>query len=290
MEENVLLKLLVSKEKAEKKIQERIEKGQQLHDQEISSEDDLNRVGMDSNNWSRYNRDLLTALFANFSVENQYQDFFYPRFSSERDRWEHADGLGEYHILEFDWKVGEYREDMTDSIKSLESIRDRLELFDEPEPPTRTFGDKIFIVHGHEDAAKHKMARFISDLDLSATILDEQPSRGQTIIDKFEEHADEAGFAIILLTADDIGAPKNKTDELKPRARQNVILELGYFLCGLGRERVRILYEEGVELPSDIYGISYVPMDEREAWKLYLAREMASVGINVDMNKLLPNR
>ena len=127
-------------------------------------------------------------------------------------------------------------------------------------------------------------------MDLSATILDEQPSRGQTIIDKFEEHADEAGFVIVLLTADDVGAPKDIVGEPKPRARQNVILELGYFLCGLGRDRVRILYEEGVELPSDIYGISYVPMDKRGAWKLDLAQEMASIGMTVDMNRLLPNR
>ena len=63
-----------------------------------------------------------------------------------------------------------------------------------------TFGDKIFIVHGHDEAAKHKIARFITELDLSPIILDEQPSKGQTIIDKFEEHADEAGFAIIKFT------------------------------------------------------------------------------------------
>ena len=153
-----------------------------------------------------------------------------------------------------------------------------------------TFGNKIFIVHGHDEAAKHKIARFITDLDLSATILDEPPSMGQTIIDKFEEHADEAGFAIVLLTADDVGAPKNKKDELKLRARQNVILELGYFLRGLGRDRVCILYEEDVELPSDIHGISYVQMDKRGAWKLELAREIASVGVAINMNKLLRNR
>ena len=212
MEEKTLPKLLVSMEVAKTKIQERINKGQTFLNRQIDSEDELEIAGKEANNWSRYNSDLLTTLFANFFVENQYQDFFYPRFSSERDRWEHADGLGEYHILEFDWKVGEYRDDMTDSIKSLEGICDRLELFHEPEPPTRTFGEEIFIVHGHDETAKHKIARFVTDLDLTATILDEQPSKGQTIIDKFEEHADEAGFAIVLLTADDVGAPKGRTN------------------------------------------------------------------------------
>ncbi|MCE2400774.1 nucleotide-binding protein [Candidatus Poribacteria bacterium] len=125
----------------------------------------------------------------------------------------------------------------------------------------------IFIVHGHDGEAKHKVARF------------KQPSKGQTIIDKFEEHADEAAFAIVLLTADDVGAPKNNEDDLKSRARQNVILELGYFLHGLGRERVCVLHEEGVELPSDIQGIVYVPFDKAGGWKGTLSRELAALDI-----------
>ena len=119
MEEKTLPKLLVSMEVARRKIRERINKGQTFLNRQIDSEDELEIAGKEANNWSRYNSDLLTTLFANFSVENQYQDFFYPRFASDRDRWEHADSLDEYHILEFDWKVGEYRDDMTDSIKSL---------------------------------------------------------------------------------------------------------------------------------------------------------------------------
>ncbi|MCE2400775.1 nucleotide-binding protein [Candidatus Poribacteria bacterium] len=142
----------------------------------------------------------------------------------------------------------------------------------------RIFGDNIFIVHGHDGEAKNEVARFIENLKLTATILDEQPSRGQTIIDKFEEHADEAGFAIVLLTADDLGAPKDN-NELKPRARQNVILELGYFLHGLGRERVCVLHKEGVELPSDIHGIVYVPFDETGGWMLRLSKELAALDI-----------
>ena len=93
-----------------------------------------------------------------------------------------------------------------------------------------------------------------------------------------------------MLTLDDIGAAKAEENELQPRARQNVILELGYFFCGLGRDRVCILYEEDVELPSDIHGVIYVQMDKHGAWKLDLAQEMVSVGIAVDMNKLLLNR
>ena len=79
---------------------------------------------------------------------------------------------------------------------------------------------------------------------------------------------------------------KNNPNDRRPRARQNVILELGYFLCGLGRERVCVLYEEGVELPSDIHGLSYVPLDSADGWKLRLAKEMREIGFSIDMNKI----
>ena len=101
-----------------------------------------------------------------------------------------------------------------------------------------------------------------------------------------KNHAGEAGFAIVLLTPDDVGKSKDETDDSKPRARQNVILELGYFLCGLGRERVCVLYKEGVELPSDIHGILYVPMDDSDGWQLKLGQEMQAAGLSVDLNKL----
>ena len=284
MEKKTLPKLLISREEATKKIQERIDTGQKFLNRQIDSEDELEITGKEANNWSRYNIDLLIKLFDNFSLEVEYENFHYSKLTF--DEMDGMSAMG-WDIPDLSALVVEYKSDMVSSIKSLEGIRDRLELFGEPDPPERAFGNQIFIVHGHDEAAKHKIARFITDLDLNATILDEQPSKGQTIIDKFEEHADEAGFAIVLLTADDLGESKDKIDQLKPRARQNVILELGYFFCGLGRDRVRILYEEGIELPSDIYGISYVLMDEHGAWKMKLAQEMASVGITVDMNKLL---
>ena len=89
-----------------------------------------------------------------------------------------------------------------------------------------------------------------------------------------------------MLTPDDIGAPKDKQGGLKDRARQNVILELGYFLHKLGRKRVRVLHKKEVELPSDIHGIVYVPMNNPNDWQLKLAKEMKQVGLPVDLNKL----
>ncbi|MCX6237166.1 MAG: nucleotide-binding protein [Bacteroidia bacterium] len=122
-------------------------------------------------------------------------------------------------------------------------------------------------------------------LGLNPIILSEQPNQGQTIIEKFELHSN-VGFAIVLLTADDLG--KTKTDdEEKYRARQNVILEMGFFIGKLGRNKVFPLYESGVELPGDLHGVLYNPLDEANSWKFKLAKELKSAGYDVDANKLL---
>ena len=146
---------------------------------------------------------------------------------------------------------------------------------------------KVFTVHGHDEVAKYAVARFIERLDLEAIILDEQSGGLQAIIDKFEEQAADIVFAIILLTPDDVGAAKAEKDVLQPRARQNVILELGYFIAKLERNQICLLYKEGVELPSDIRGLVYVLMDDHDGWQLKLAREMKYANLPIDANKLL---
>lgn len=149
---------------------------------------------------------------------------------------------------------------------------------------TAELGRDVFVVHGHDEAAKERVARFIEKLELKAIILHEQPNAGRTIIEKFENYSN-VGFAVVLLTLDDMGAPKGKPNTARPRARQNVIFELGYFLGKLGRNRVCMLYKEEVEIPSDYQAVLYIPMDPAGGWKLKLAKEIKNSGIDVDLNK-----
>lgn len=118
--------------------------------------------------------------------------------------------------------------------------------------------------------AKEAVARLLARLDLNPIILHEQPNKGRTVIETFEAYSD-VGFAVPLLTPDDIGATKTTPEKLLSRARQNVILELGYFIGRLSRTRVCALYVEGVELPSDIHGVLYVPLDAGGVWRWKLA-------------------
>lgn len=148
----------------------------------------------------------------------------------------------------------------------------------------KKLGNDVFIVHGHDEALKESVARFIEKLDLKAIILHEQPNKGRTVIEKFEDYSN-VGFAVVLLTPDDVGC-KNGAKDFEERARQNVILELGYFIGKLKRNRVCVLYKKNVERPSDISGVVYVPVNSNDNWKLKLAKEIKEAGIDVDLNKI----
>ena len=141
--------------------------------------------------------------------------------------------------------------------------------------------NEVFIVHGRDEGTKSTVARFLEKLALKPIILAEIPGQGRTIIEKFEQHA-QVGFAIILLTPDDVGSPRGDENDLSLRARQNVIFELGFFIGSLGRERVRALINGKVEIPSDYAGIEYIPLNNSSEWKL---QELQSAGLEVDANQ-----
>ncbi len=138
--------------------------------------------------------------------------------------------------------------------------------------------NSVFIVHGHDEHRLNEVEAFVARLGLSPIILRQQPNEGKTIIEKFERDA-EVGFALVLATGDDVGG-KNGA-RLGPRARQNVILELGYFLGKLGRERVCVLTNGDVELPSDIIGFIEVKMDKSQRWKGEVVRELQQADYNI---------
>ena len=144
---------------------------------------------------------------------------------------------------------------------------------------------KIFIVHGHDDGAREAVARYVQDLGFEPVILHEQANRGSTVIEKIESNAD-VGFAVVLLTPDDVGSVRG-AEELEPRARQNVLLELGYFLARLGRSNVCALKKGEVAIPSDFAGVVWEQMDAGHGWKVSLGRELRAAGFQVDLNKAL---
>ncbi|WP_054009656.1 TIR domain-containing protein [Arthrobacter sp. ERGS1:01] len=160
------------------------------------------------------------------------------------------------------------------------------ELIDVADKGTVETPGRIFIVHGHDDGKKHELARFLTALTGSEpVILHEQPNKGALLMEKLETSAAGTGFAVVLLTADDLGRAKTEED-LNGRGRQNVVFEMGFFMGALGRSHVAVLMDEGVEVPGDVTGLVYTSLDAAGAWKHTLAREIEHANIHVDWSAL----
>ena len=147
--------------------------------------------------------------------------------------------------------------------------------------------NSVFLVHGHDEGLKEAVARFIEKIGVKPVILHEQINNGMTIIEKFEDFANRAGFAVVLMTPDDYGYPRGHEEQKKARPRQNVVLELGYFVAKLGRNKTLVLTKGDLELASDFAGVVYEPVDNGDGWKWKLAQELKSAGFNVYLNNAL---
>lgn len=147
---------------------------------------------------------------------------------------------------------------------------------------------RVFIVHGRADGLKEEVARFLTQIGIEPVILHERPNGGRTLIAKFQEESADVQFAVVLMTPDDVGGLGGRAgaNPLQPRARQNVIFELGFFIGRLGAERVCALVQDELEKPSDFDAVVYVKYDGPGGWKQSLVRELAHVGVPHDTSRL----
>jgi predicted nucleotide-binding protein len=255
---------------------ERIKVGKEIQSRAIQTADDLEAYRADAIKWMEYNCDLLKVLFTNETISREYRSAI-PGF-----------------VITCDDRLN-YRNSKTKilaQITKLESIVGRLGLYPElGEKSTVSVEDvipedrsKIFVVHGHDEGAREAIARFIQALGFQPIILHERANEGRTVIEKVEAHGD-VGFAVVLLTPDDEGCAKGGTPA--PRARQNVLLELGYFIGRLGRNRVCALKRGDLEIPSDFGGVVYEPFDAAGGWKQILGRELEAVDYQIDWNMVM---
>ena len=203
--------------------------------------------------------------------------------------------------LGYGWGDGHpqhHNEEFTSGLQSakehLLSIRAEVEKYfeskDESTPAkggrVRTIGRQVFVVHGHDTELLLKVKEFLREIHLDPIVLREQPNQGRTIIEKFENFSD-VGFAIALLTSDDLVLHDGGGSSREYRARQNVVLELGYFMGALGRSRVAVLCDKNVARPGDIDGMVYATTESDASWQLSIARELHAAGYEVDLNRLL---
>lgn len=206
---------------------------------------------------------------------NNCESIIYKKFGSKSIEFRQFENEL-YSDLSFERKVKKIRE-------MLLNFMDDCDFKKQNSIKSKTLNNKIFIVHGHDDVLKYQAARVIESQGIEAIILHEQVNGGmKSIIDKVESYGDTVSAAIILFTPDDKGKSiKEKT--LKNRARQNVVLEAGYFIGHLGKDKViPIVSDESIEMPSDLNGIVY----NKDNWQLKLIKELEAIGFDVDANKL----
>lgn len=282
-------KLKVPRNLAREQLNSRHTLGEDLRKRSINSPDELDNAERDFDKWSDYNREMLRRMFDNDEYATEYNSAF-PMVGLS---------YGERSLNE---KVQNQLKYVVHKLDFLESLAGRLDLIDEVEgigseagavtqgrTRTPTITNDVFVVHGHDEEMKSIVARFLDKCRLNPIILSEQSDQGRTIIEKFEQSSD-VGFAVILLSPDDVGGlARDLVDPsaLQGRARQNVILELGYFVGKLGRGRVCALRKGEVELPSDFSGVIYTPFGSDDSWKMKLARELKVAGVEIDLNVAL---
>lgn len=139
--------------------------------------------------------------------------------------------------------------------------------------------NRVFVVHGQNDIARTSVMSFLDSIGLAGIVLHDQPNMGRHLLTKFIQEADLVTFAVVIMTDDDVGSLKG--GKLAARARQNVILELGYFLSHLGQAKVCALITPGLETPSDFDGIVYIRMDDAQRWQQELKRELLAARMPV---------
>lgn len=274
--------LIVGKEFFKEVLKERIQIGQEILNRQIQTRAQLEEAKSDTSNWSSYNSELLKQSF-----NNEYNEYK-KSYDNANSYYGMLDGRPNNELQEFQEKLQNKITNLSQLLAKADLLKSQVTEL----PPlisssqkSDSLSNNVFIVHGHNNEVKIEVARTLEKLGLNPIILHEQANAGKTIIEKFEQHSD-VGLAIILLTDDDLG--KAKTDDnLNPRARQNVILEMGYFIGKLGREKVCPLYTKGVELPSDLYGLLYTEIDSSGHWKISISKELKAAGYDIDVNKII---
>ena len=261
-------------------LSERIAIGEELFLRQINTPEELEKIESDYRLWSDYNYEYLQQIFdiPNNEYANSYNQVGFSFMGQ----------LGEVQGNPVKTKKNLIKYKL-DNLKSLAAKSNLLKtsitnVTVTTENIIRPNMSQVFIVHGHDELSKIETARFIEKLGFEPIILHEQASSGQTIIEKIESYSN-VGFGIILYTHCDLGSKKGNEQNLKPRARQNVVFEHGFLIGKIGRKNVCALVKDNVETPNDISGVVYVSMTGD--WKLDLAKELRNSGYNIDMNLVI---
>jgi predicted nucleotide-binding protein len=148
--------------------------------------------------------------------------------------------------------------------------------------------EKVFVVHGHDTVAREQLELVLHKLGLDPFVLANTGGGGMTIIEALESeigtHQGAARFGIVLMTPDDVGySKKDGAEKAEPRARQNVVLEMGMLISALKRPNVAILKKGHLDVPSDADGVLYIGFNDHVKETVpRLAERLNHAGFKID--------
>lgn len=276
--------LIISREAFKSALIEQISKGKQLSSTNIQTEEQLNLLAKDFGLWDDYNEEFFKSSFNNPQNEHKYAYEHTGTLIGVEDVFRGANIHNPNHryktlIQRIEAKTGQ-----------LESILGRAELIhSEVETPimrsivneSSALSPTVFIIHGHDEEMKRSVQLFLNRGELQDIVLHERPDKNRTVIEKLIEEGANASYVIALLSPDDV------QEDGTVRARQNVVLEIGYFIGKLGRENVRLLRRGDTIIPSDLQGILYDNYDTEGAWRIKLAKEIKAVGLPINIENII---
>jgi hypothetical protein len=259
-------------------LQSTIARGEATLRQEIKSIRGLEEVRAAVRRWDAVNRDILRGWSGGIIFANEFDALLSagPAFTGEIAQDSEA-----------------LRSMIKDRINLLSSFQDRVDLWLqrslELQPRMQGGKLKLFIVHGHDKEILFEAKDYFQNVLKFPTpvVLFQEPSLGRTVIEKFEDCSAGVDAAVVLLTADDFGGSKG--GDVSPRARQNVIFELGFFVGKFGRKsgRVLVLYKGNLEIPSDLAGVVYLDVSGGIAAAGESIRaELGAIGTRVEVKVL----
>jgi hypothetical protein len=226
------LRLEQPKATVEQLLSQQIHRGRSLAGRELSvyDEEAFREWRAELNRWRNYTREALRRAYNTEEPHDEFDRVVNPRVGFFTVGGP-PDPLSE--------RITETRRNTTAGINALTSLIERLELLDDPSDtpavqdsaPTE-IGTGVFVVHGRNVGLRDQVARTLQTLALEPLILAERTNEGRTLIEKFEANALHVGFAVVILAPEDYARGPDDTElpEHPNRARQNVILELGYFM------------------------------------------------------------
>jgi predicted nucleotide-binding protein len=141
---------------------------------------------------------------------------------------------------------------------------------------------KVLIVNGNSEEMALAVTGFIKDYDVTPFLLHE----GQNGANIFMEHGFYSGVdcAVVVLSRDDF--------KFRPRSQSNVVLEIGYLMGKLGKEKVIVLYREfaSFKIPLEYSGATHIEYDDDGSWQDELAGALRNRGIRLSSEELVNSR